>query len=58
VSRATCDFRFTLQDEYAAAGLVDDLAELGVSNQAVTILRSRGDERERDRQAGLHRCGH
>jgi hypothetical protein len=37
VSTTTCDFRFSLQDDYAGVSLVDDLAELGISNQAVTF---------------------
>jgi hypothetical protein len=37
VSTATCDFRFSLQNEYADAGLVDDLKDRGISNRAVTI---------------------
>jgi hypothetical protein len=34
---ATCDIRFSLQNRYARQGLVDALAELGVSNGAVTL---------------------
>jgi hypothetical protein len=34
---ATCDFRFSLQNRYAEESLVDDLAELQISNRAVTI---------------------
>jgi hypothetical protein len=37
VSTATCDIRFSLQDRYASARLVDALTSLGVSNRAVTI---------------------
>jgi hypothetical protein len=51
VSTATCDFRFSLQDDYAGVGLVDDLAELGISNQAVTVSgRATMAEKEIDRQ--------
>ena len=34
---ATCDFRFSLQNRYAAESLVDALDPLGISNGAVTI---------------------
>jgi len=37
VSTATCDIRFSLQDEYAGLSRVGKLADRGVSNQAVTI---------------------
>jgi hypothetical protein len=37
LSIATCDLRFSLQDEYADVSLVGKLAKLGVSNRAVTI---------------------
>jgi hypothetical protein len=37
VSTATCDFRFSLQNRYAEDSLVDELAEFGMSNHAVTI---------------------
>jgi hypothetical protein len=37
VSTATCDFRFSLQNEYADVSLVDKLTKLGISNRAVTI---------------------
>jgi hypothetical protein len=37
VSTATCDFRFSLQDEYADAKLVGKLAKRGISNRALTI---------------------
>ena len=34
---ATCDFRFSLQNRYAGARLVTGLADLNVSNDAVTL---------------------
>jgi hypothetical protein len=37
VSTATCDFRFSLQNRYAQDSLVDELADFGISNRAVTI---------------------
>jgi hypothetical protein len=37
VSTATCDFRFSLQNRYAETSLVDELAQFGISNRAVTI---------------------
>lgn len=37
MSTATCDFRFSLQNRYAEASLVDALVNLGISNRAVTI---------------------
>jgi hypothetical protein len=37
VSTATCDIRFSLQNRYAADSLVSALADLGISNRAVTI---------------------
>jgi hypothetical protein len=37
VSTATCDIRFSLQNRYAEDSLVTALAELGISNRAVTI---------------------
>jgi len=37
VSTATCDIRFSLQDEYADLSLVGQLADRGISDQAVTI---------------------
>jgi hypothetical protein len=50
VSTATCDFRFSLQDDYAGVSLVDDLAELGISNRAVTISgRATMSEKEIER---------
>jgi hypothetical protein len=37
VSTATCDFRFSLQNRYAEDSLVNELADFGISNRAVTI---------------------
>jgi hypothetical protein len=37
MSTATCDFRFSLQNRYGDVSLVNDLRELGISNQAVTF---------------------
>jgi hypothetical protein len=37
VPTATCDFRFSLQNRHADDTFVDELAEFGISNRAVTI---------------------
>jgi hypothetical protein len=37
MATATCDIRFSLQNRYANDNLVDELAELGISNRAVTF---------------------
>ncbi len=37
MSTATCDIRFSLQNRHAETRLVDELAQLGISNRAVTI---------------------
>ncbi len=37
VSTATCDIRFSLQNRYAETSLVNELAQFGISNRAVTI---------------------
>jgi hypothetical protein len=47
VSTATCDFRFSLQNRYAEDSLVDELAEYGISNRAVTIS-GRATKSEKD----------
>jgi hypothetical protein len=37
MSIATCDIRFSLQNRYAETSLVNELAQFGISNRAVTI---------------------